>query len=101
MHVRLVISLGIHYSTKNYHTANKEVRNMQFVSKTIFEEKAVKSKSRQAHYPQKFIPQKLQILAIFGDSRNIIPSKIPCLMVTHYNMPINCELKWLHTIKSR
>ena len=25
--------------------------------------------------------QKLQILAIFGDPRNIIPSKIPCLTV--------------------
>ena len=48
----------------------------------IIEEKAVtKSKSRQVHYPQKFIPQKLQILVSFGNPRNIISSKIPFLMV--------------------
>ena len=48
----------------------------------IFEDKAVtKSESRRVHYPRKFIPRKLQILAIFGDQLNIIFSKIPCLMV--------------------
>ena len=45
---------------------------------TIFQEKAVtKNESR---YPRKFIPRKLQILAIFGDPQIIIPSKIPSLM---------------------
>ena len=32
-------------------------------------------------FPQKFIPQKLQILAISGDPRNFNVSKIPCLTV--------------------
>ena len=32
-HVRLVIFLGIHYSARNYHAANKEVRSTQFASK--------------------------------------------------------------------
>ena len=55
---------------------------MQFANKTIFEEKAVtKSERRQVHYPRKFIPRKLQILAVFGDPRNIIPSKILGLTV--------------------
>ena len=40
-YMRLVISLGIHYSTRNYRAVNKEIRSMQFASKMIFEEKAV------------------------------------------------------------
>ena len=31
--------------------------------------------------PRKFIPRKLQFLAIFGDPRNFNASKIPCLTV--------------------
>ena len=33
-------SLGIYHSARNYHAANKEVRSIQFASKTTFEEKA-------------------------------------------------------------
>ena len=46
--------------------------DIQSQTKAIFKEKAVtksKSKSRQVCYPRKLIPRKLQILAIFGDSR--------------------------------
>ena len=45
----------------------------------IFEEKAVtKSESRRVHYPRKFIPRKLQILAIFGDQlNNFLKNSLP------------------------
>ena len=55
VHARLVISLGVYHSAKNYHATSKEVRSTQFANIVIFEEEAVtKSKSRQVHYPRKF-----------------------------------------------
>ena len=64
-HVRLVTSsLCIYHSTRNYHAAKKEVKSTQFARKMIFEEKAIKKQKQTSSL-----------------SRNIIPLKIPCLMV--------------------
>ena len=65
-----------YHSARNYHAANKGVRSAQFASKREANNKKWKQIS---YYPRQFIPQKLQILVIFGDLWNIIPQKFLAL----------------------
>ena len=78
VHVRLVIfPRYLLFCQKLSCSKQKSKKHAVCKQNDIRIEGSNKSKSKQFHYPRKFIPRKLQILAIFGDPRNVIHSKIP------------------------